>query len=155
MATFNLICTLSTEAFTTVEAESLEEAIDLSLDREVWMEEGDPNVVWVGDSIHNDGPSAYRMRQVNQNRTPIEMPAMHVDGTGADRMFEGYTNVVSSIRDALRDIPKPNAQDYPSAGAFDSAMLDYRRRVAALWEVLADLQAVLESVSGQRDAAGR
>jgi len=154
MATFKLVFTLSTDAFTTVEAGSLEEAIDIALDREVWMEVGDRNVCWVADGIRDEGPN--NIREEGRDRAPVEMPILHVGGTGVDRLLADYTNAVNSIRGALRDLPEPCERDYTrSPYSFECAMVDHRRRVAALQGMLDDFQAVLESIADQRDSAAR
>lgn len=154
MAKFDLMCTLSAHALTIVEAESLEAAIDIARDREVWVEIGDENTEWIAREIHGETPE--EIRKIGEYRAPVEVPLVHVGGTGADRLFEDYTKAVNSLRATLREMPQPSERDYVrSPGSFWRAMEAHERRVAALQNALDDLQVVLESISSQRDAVGR
>lgn len=152
MEPFYLVCTLAVPACTTVEAETLEAAIEIAKDREVWVESGDEYVEWIAQEIHGTIPE--EIRKLGQGRAPAEMPILHAGGTGAERLFEDYANAVSAIRVALRDLPEPSERDYAvkGPGSFARAMDAHERRVIALEGMLDDLQAVMDSIASQRDA---
>jgi hypothetical protein len=89
-------------------------------------------------------------------KTPITLPLVHLNGTSAEHLLEGYTaarEAVSAAIHALADAA-PNARDYYPIGdhAYAAARREHDARMVALVSVLEDLTRLEEHVAVARDA---
>ena len=84
-------------------------------------------------------------------------PALHLNGSGFDNLFEQYANATGSIRKAIQDLPAPHGRDYyvQEDGVFEKARREHEARVQKLREVLGEVEGILEGLADQRDAAKR
>lgn len=84
----------------------------------------------------------------------LTTPTIHLNGTGADDLFEQYANAAGALREAVKALPVPHGRDYYVQGddAYGKARAEHEARVAALRDIEGQLHAVLESIADQRDA---
>lgn len=81
----------------------------------------------------------------------MRKPVVHLNGTSAERLLEGFTDAryaVSKAIDALEEAA-PNARDYYPLGgsAFDVAVDEHRARVDKLRSVAKELGELAEHVA--------
>jgi hypothetical protein len=79
-------------------------------------------------------------------------PTVHLNGTGAERLLEQYTEAGRAVQEAIDALAgaAPNARDYYVQGpdAFACAAREHAARATALRGVLADLEALALHVAG-------
>jgi hypothetical protein len=91
-------------------------------------------------------------------KTPITFPLVHLNGTSAERLLEGYTaarEAVSAAIHALADAA-PNARDYYPIGdhAYAAARREHDARMVALVGVFEDLSRLQDHTASACDAIG-
>jgi len=78
------------------------------------------------------------------------LPTIHMNGTSARALLEGYCNAISAIHDALEALARtaPNGRDYYPQGPNACAQADaeHNDRKHALIKVMNELQALAEHV---------
>jgi hypothetical protein len=75
-------------------------------------------------------------------------PTIHLNGTDARSLFEGYKTAHEAVKAAQRALAQcaPNGRDYyvqkfnPPLGALNEAMAEHRARMAALETIERDLE---------------
>jgi hypothetical protein len=76
----------------------------------------------------------------------MRLPSIHLNGTDAQSLFDGYRNAHEAIRDAQRALAQcaPNGRDYylQEGSATNEAMAEHRARMAALETIERDLEAL-------------
>jgi hypothetical protein len=79
------------------------------------------------------------------------LPTIHMNGTSARALLEGYCNAISAIHDALDALARtaPNGRDYYPQGpdACATADREHDDRKRALMKVLNELQVLAEHVA--------
>jgi len=88
-------------------------------------------------------------------KTQIVVPSIHMNGSDADTLFEGYAEATGAIRKALKamEAASPNARDYyvQGADAYGQAVKQHVARADKLLEVQKEIFEILESVADARD----
>ena len=81
----------------------------------------------------------------------IALPTVHLNGTSRQSLIDDNDAAYNALRAAVRALEKaaPNARDYyvQGDGAFANAVAQHVARLTALRSVLADLEAIAESLS--------
>jgi hypothetical protein len=82
------------------------------------------------------------------------LPTIHMNGTSARALLEGYCNAISAIHDALDALARtaPNGRDYYPQGhdACINADREHDARKHALIKVLNELQVLAEHVADRQ-----
>ena len=82
------------------------------------------------------------------------LPTIHMNGTSARELLEGYCNAISAIHDALEALARtaPNGRDYYPQGPNACAQADaeHNDRKHALIKVMNELQALAEHVADRQ-----
>ena len=83
----------------------------------------------------------------------MQLPTIHMNGTSAQALYNGYRAAGSAVRKAIEALEEtaPNARDYYLEGedAFDRAVKEHAARVHALREVLKQTSMLAEGVAKQ------
>lgn len=84
------------------------------------------------------------------------LPTIHLNGTSAETLAEGYETAASALRKALECLQDvaPNGRDYYSQGdaAFARARGEHEARLVALRSVMSDLLSLHEHAQDAADA---
>lgn len=82
-------------------------------------------------------------------------PTIHMNGSSADVLVEGYAEASSAITTALEKLAAaaPNARDYYPQGddAFEQARMEHFARLARLQSVRDELAELAEHVADEND----
>jgi hypothetical protein len=83
-------------------------------------------------------------------------PTIHLNGTSAEALRDGYEDALVAVRDAIRAIAMnaPNHRDYYPQGvvAWQAALDEHRQRMFRLAEVADELTAIVNRVQDTIDA---
>lgn len=89
----------------------------------------------------------------------MKFPTIHLNGTSADSLLEGWNEAYIEISEALRKLAlvAPNGRDYyvQEPGALQVAQDEHFARMQKLQDVLKDLEALSENVLSQQAARAR
>jgi len=81
----------------------------------------------------------------------MTLPTIHLNGTGAQALLDGYIDAGQAVRAAIDALQAaaPNGRDYypQGAGVIGWATQEHNERCAKLRAVYAELQALAEHVS--------
>jgi hypothetical protein len=76
----------------------------------------------------------------------VRLPSIHLNGTDAQSLFDGYRNAHEAILAAKKALAQcaPNGRDYyvQEGNAINEAMSEHRARMAALERIERDLEAL-------------
>jgi hypothetical protein len=77
------------------------------------------------------------------------LPTIHMNGTAASDLLEGYIECGHALRQAIKDLENhgaPNGRDYYPQGpdAIQTAQREHAARIAKVAEVLHDIEALAE-----------
>lgn len=83
-------------------------------------------------------------------------PTVHLNGTSAEALVEGYLSACGKVRDALEALDEcsPNARDY-SPSTFAAAVAQHVEHIRALTAVRDALYQLAENVQDQADARAK
>ena len=85
------------------------------------------------------------------NASKIELPLVHLNGTGKQRLMDGYSNALDSVRDAITafEAIEFNARDYYPMGpdSFKKAREEHSARLEALVSVRKDFETIVQHLS--------
>lgn len=78
-------------------------------------------------------------------------PTIHMNGTSAEQLADGYAEAARKLRDAQDALQaiNPNGRDYypQGDGAIAIAIQEQRDRIIKIQEVINDIEALMEHVS--------
>lgn len=81
----------------------------------------------------------------------LTLPTIHINGTSAEQLMEGYLDALHHVREAIAAIGRcaPNGRDYYPQGpaVIIAAQREHRLRVEKLEEVMHEIEAIAEHVS--------
>lgn len=89
----------------------------------------------------------------------MKFPTIHLNGTSADSLLEGWEEAYLAINEAVRKLAEaaPNGRDYyvQEPGALPVAQEEHFARMRKLQEVAKELEALCENVSKQQSERTR
>jgi hypothetical protein len=91
------------------------------------------------------------MSQTELTKT-LTFPTVHLNGTSKESLLEGYCEAINALHEAGRKLAAayPNGRDYYVQGpsATSAAMKEHEARMNKLREIITELEAIAEHVSG-------
>lgn len=83
-------------------------------------------------------------------------PTVHLNGTGADTLIEGYAEAAAKVREAIEAVNRIefHRRDYyvQPSGAWEKAVEEHDNRLRKLREVRDELEEIALAVANQQDA---
>lgn len=93
------------------------------------------------------------------NNEKLVFPDVHLNGTSADELLDQLKAANRALREAVEKLrmAAPNGRDYYtlSAGSFETAREQWRRRIAAVDDVASELGVIAEDVYRQKSERRR
>lgn len=78
-------------------------------------------------------------------------PTIHINGTSAQNLLDGYCDAAAAVRAALEKVAEngPNARDYyvQLPGAYSEAQREHEKRLADLRRIAVELSEIAEHVA--------
>ena len=79
---------------------------------------------------------------MNDKVKSLTKPTIHLNGSSAERLAEGYKKAYDAIGEAVAAVREtaPNGRDYPEIGTLEKAQAEHPSRLTHLSNVLEELE---------------
>ena len=87
----------------------------------------------------------------------MKFPVVHLNGTSAADLLEGYLKAMSKLWEAADALDKclPNGRDYLAPGGIQVAVAEHTARILKVIDVRKEIETIIENIQEQQEMRER